>query len=69
MDIFGVGSMESLMVLIVGFLVLGPNRVLGLARELGKITWEIRNAAQKLSQAAEMDQIDPEENDDSKEAR
>lgn len=69
MDIFGVGSMEILTVLIVGFLVLGPNRVLGLARELGKVTREIRNATQKLSQTTEMDLIDTEENDDSKENR
>ena len=65
MNLFGMGSLEVLVILLVGFLVLGPSRLLGLAKGMGKITREFRNATSQITRIAdeETDVIPPKDDD------
>lgn len=49
MDIFGIGSLEFLLLFFLGWVVLGPTRVVKLAREGRKIFNQIRELTQNLS--------------------
>ena len=48
MEIFGVGPFELLLVVIIGFLVLGPERIPGVMRSLGKAIRQLQQAMQKM---------------------
>ena len=48
MTFVGMGPLEILVVLLVGFIVLGPDRMLTAARTLGKVTGELRRLADGL---------------------
>ena len=48
MNILGMGTMEVLVVLVVGFIVLGPQRMVEAARVLGKASRELRRMAEEL---------------------
>ena len=48
MNILGMGTMEVLVVLVVGFIVLGPQRMVEAARLLGKASRELRRMAEEL---------------------
>ncbi len=50
MTFVGMGPLEILVVLLVGFIVLGPDRMLTAARTLGKVTGELRRLADGLPQ-------------------
>ncbi len=45
MDLMGVGTAEVLMILLVALLVIGPNKVVGFARTMGKIMRAIKKAS------------------------
>tara|TARA_B100000029_G_scaffold476330_1_gene520376 strand:+ start:288 stop:539 length:252 start_codon:yes stop_codon:yes gene_type:complete len=49
MDVFGVGPVEILMVGFVSFLILGPARMVEVARTLGKFVQEIRRTTSDLA--------------------
>ena len=49
MDFFGVGPVEILMVGFVAFLILGPARMVEVARTLGKFAQEIRRTTSDLA--------------------
>ncbi len=49
MDFMAVGTSEVLMILLVALLVVGPNRVIGIGRTLGKIMRTIRKASFDLT--------------------
>ena len=48
---FGVGSGEILLLLLIVFIVYGPNRLPDLASKLGKFTREIRRAGEEVKTA------------------
>ena len=48
MNFIGMGTMEVLIVLLVAFIFLGPNRMVDAARFLGKIAGEARRMAAEL---------------------
>ena len=48
MNLFGIGNMEILIVLVVALMVLGPSRMVDMARSMGKL-W---NDAQRMLRAA-----------------
>ena len=48
MTFVGMGPLEILVVLLVAFIVLGPDRMLTAARTLGKVTGELRRLADGL---------------------
>lgn len=49
MDLFGVGGPEILVLLLMGGVILGPRRIVRLAREIGKLVRQIQEIAQDLS--------------------
>ncbi len=51
MDFLGTGPLELLIILLVGLLVLGPVRVVQMARSAGKVVGEIQRAAGNLTSA------------------
>ncbi len=51
MDFLSVGASEILMVLLVALIVVGPNKVVGLAQTLGKVMRSIRKASGELTSA------------------
>ena len=55
MSFFGVGALEILIILMVAFIVLGPNRLIGVARGLGKTMREFRNATGQFSRILDED--------------
>lgn len=57
MNILGMGTMEILVVLLLAFILLGPNRMVDAARLLGKATREIRRLSEELPRMT-LDEID-----------
>ena len=48
MNVFGMGTLEVLAILLVAFIVLGPRRMVDAARLLGKATREVRRLTEGL---------------------
>ena len=55
MNLFGVGALEILIILMVAFIVLGPDRLIGVARKLGTSMRELRNTTSEFSRILEED--------------
>ncbi len=55
LNLFGVGSLEALVILLVAFLVLGPTRLISTAKGLGKMVRELRNATGQFTRMVEDD--------------
>ena len=51
MDFMSIGTSEILMILLVAILVVGPNRIVGLGRSLGKIMRAIKKTSFDLTSA------------------
>ena len=51
MDLFGIGLLELLVVLVVALMVLGPRKTVHMARSAGKMLGEVRRAMGDLSRA------------------
>ena len=49
MNILGMGSMELVVVLLLAFIVLGPERMVDAARKLGKLTAELRRMTSEVT--------------------
>lgn len=60
MDIFGIGSNELIVILILAGVVLGPERIVRVAREIGKLYRNFKNYFSALSDElkTELDFID-----------
>ena len=50
MSVLGMGPMEILVVLVIAFIVLGPDKMVTAARMLGRATGELRRMAEGLPQ-------------------
>ncbi len=48
MDLFGIGPLEILIVLLIAYLVLGPARMVDIARSLNSFVREVRQATSEL---------------------
>ena len=59
MDFFGVGPIEILMVGFVSFLILGPARMVEVARTLGKFVQEIRQTTSDLAKVITLEEESP----------
>ena len=57
MNILGMGTMEILVVLLLAFILLGPNRMVDAARLLGKASREIRRMSEELPRMT-LDEVD-----------
>ena len=49
MSILGMGSLELLVVLLLAFIILGPERMVDAARKLGKLTRELRRMTNEVT--------------------
>ncbi|HRZ14250.1 MAG TPA: Sec-independent protein translocase protein TatB [Candidatus Omnitrophota bacterium] len=52
---FNIGMPELLVILVVALLVMGPKRLPDLARQIGKLTVQLKRAAMDLRQAVEQE--------------
>ena len=50
MSILGMGSLELLVVLLLAFIILGPERMVEAARKLGKLTGELRRMTNEVTE-------------------
>ncbi len=48
MDLFGIGPLEVLIILLIAYLVLGPARMVDIARSLNSFVREVRQATSEL---------------------
>ena len=51
MDFFGIGPLEIIVILIVALLVVGPQKIPGIARTMGKTVRAIRRASSDITAA------------------
>ncbi|MEK7281096.1 MAG: twin-arginine translocase TatA/TatE family subunit [Chloroflexota bacterium] len=51
MDFLGIGSLEMLLIVVIALLVLGPQRLQGVSRGLGRGLRELRKLGSEVSQA------------------
>ncbi len=68
MDIFGLGPVEILLILIIGLLVFGPDKLPQIGREMGKAFRAFRKASSDLTNEVnkELENKEPENEDKSK---
>ena len=57
---FGMGWMEILVVLVLALVVLGPERMVGLGRSLGKGLRELRQTTEDVAHSLSLDEEPPE---------
>jgi sec-independent protein translocase protein TatA len=62
-NFFGIGGLELIIIFLIAFLVLGPTRLAGFAKNLGKTMNELKNATNQLATSLE------EEEEETKEAK
>jgi Sec-independent protein translocase protein TatA len=60
MNLFGIGSFELIVVLIVGFLALGPTRSIDAARTVGKTWRDLKDAFNEIISAVNLDRVEQE---------
>ena len=58
MNFFGVGGMELLVILLLGFIILGPRQLTSVAKGLGRTISELRNAMNQFTRLVEEDDED-----------
>ena len=51
MDLMSIGTQEILMIILVAVLVVGPNRIVGMSRTMGKITRAIKKTTIDMTSA------------------
>ena len=49
MEVFGIGPLEIALVVLIAFIVLGPDRIPGTMRQLGKWTRQLRETANNIT--------------------
>ena len=55
MNVFGIGAMELLVILLVAFIALGPGKTMETARTIGRMMREARRAFSDIVEAASFD--------------
>ena len=61
MNVMGIGPIELVVVLVIAFLVLGPERMNSTARSLGKVVRDLREQASRLPKSLDEFLDQPEE--------
>ena len=57
MSFFGVGPIELIIVLLVAFIFLGPERMIDAARLLGRLTREVRRMTAEVREMVDIDEL------------
>jgi Sec-independent protein translocase protein TatA len=60
---FGIGLPELLVIILIAFLVLGPEKVIGLSRSLGRIAGDLKKKTGELEEKIMSDLEKPKEPD------
>lgn len=55
MNLFGIGSLEVLFVIVLALLVLGPSRMADVARDMGRYVREFRRATSEIPRLVSLD--------------
>ena len=58
MNFFGIGGMELGLIILLGFIVLGPRQLTNIAKGLGRAISELRNATSQFTRLVEDDEDD-----------
>ena len=58
MDIFGIGILEVLVVLVIALVVLGPARTIDMAKNIGNMLGQVRRSMGDLSKAVEIEETE-----------
>ena len=58
MNFFGIGGMELIVILLLGFIVLGPRQLISVAKGLGRTISELRNAMNQFTRLIDEDDND-----------
>ena len=58
MNFFGIGGMELIVILLLGFIVLGPRQLISVAKGLGRTISELRNAMNQFTRLVDEDDDD-----------
>ena len=58
MNFMGIGLAELAVIFLVAFLVLGPNRSIGMARSAGKVLADLRRAFSDVAAAASLEETE-----------
>ena len=58
MNFFGIGGMELLVILLLGFIILGPRQLISVAKGLGRTITELRNAMNQFTRLVDEDDDD-----------
>ncbi len=58
MNFFGIGGMELIVILLLGFIVLGPRQLISVAKGLGRTITELRNAMNQFTRLVDEDDGD-----------
>ncbi len=56
MELFGVGVLEVMVIIVIAMVVLGPSRTLKMARSAGKMFGQVRQAMGDISEAVEREE-------------
>ena len=57
MNLMGMGMPEIAVILVVGFLVLGPSRAITMARTAGKLVADVKRTLRDVASAANLEQL------------
>ena len=58
MSFFGSGGMELIVILLLGFIILGPRQLISVAKGLGRTITELRNAMNQFTRLVDEDDDD-----------
>lgn len=58
MNFFGIGGMELIVILLLGFIILGPRQLISVAKGLGRTISELRNAMNQFTRLVDEDDDD-----------
>jgi Sec-independent protein translocase protein TatA len=66
MDFFGIGAFELVIIFLVAFLVIGPGRMVGFGRTLGRLSQKVRKVSSDFTSVLTKEVIEDEERDKDK---
>ena len=72
MDFFGIGPIEALLILLIAYLVLGPARMVDMARSLSSFVREVRQTTSELPDLLALEEASkepPSKGDEAQKAR
>jgi len=69
MDFFGIGAFELVIIFLVAFLVIGPGKMVGFGRTLGRLSQKVRKVSSDFTSVLTKEVIEDEERDKDKDKK